>query len=168
METRKRGFTLLEVLIAMSILTMVIIAVSSTWSGNFNRMRKINLANNVATLLERKMVELEAQYKNQPISQIPEEETGDFGTDHPQYSWKLESQKFEMPDLTATLTSREGGADEMLINMIKQINEFVSKSVKEVTLSVIVTTGKRNVSYKITTYFVDWEQQISLLGSESH
>lgn len=164
MKRRAKGFTLLEVLIAMSILTMVIVTVSSTWSGNFNRMRKINLSNNVATLLERKMVELEAKYKGKPVSEIPEEESGDFGDDYPQYRWFLTSQEFQMPDLTALLTSQEGGADEMLITMIKQVNEFVSKAVKEVTLTVLVTAGKKEVSYKITTYFVDWEQDIGLPG----
>ena len=69
-----------------------------------------------------------------------------------------------MPDLTALLTSQEGGADEMLITMIKQVNEFVSKAVKEVTLTVIVAAGKREVSYNVTTYFVDWEQNIALPG----
>jgi general secretion pathway protein I len=141
-KTPAKGFTLLEVLIAMSILTMVIVAVSSTWSGNFNRVRKINFANNVSTLLERKMVELEAKYKGKPVSEIPEEEAGDFGADYPQYRWTLASQEFQMPDLTALLTSQEGGADEMLITMIKQVNEFVSKAVKE----------------------VDWEQDLGLPG----
>ncbi|MCC7405611.1 MAG: general secretion pathway protein GspI [Bdellovibrionales bacterium] len=148
----------------MSILTMVIVAVSSTWSGNFNRVRKINFANNVSTLLERKMVELETKYKGKPVAEIPEEEAGDFGADYPQYRWALTSQEFQMPDLTALLTSQEGGADEMLITMIKQVNEFVSKAVKEVTLTVFVKASQKEVPYKITTYFVDWEQDLGLPG----
>jgi len=163
-KTQTKGFTLLEVLIAMSILTMVIVAVSSTWSGNFNRVRKINFANNVSTLLERKMVELETKYKGKPVAEIPEEEAGDFGADYPQYRWALTSQEFQMPDLTALLTSQEGGADEMLITMIKQVNEFVSKAVKEVTLTVFVKASQKEVPYKITTYFVDWEQDLGLPG----
>lgn len=158
------GFTLLEVLLAIAILTGVIITVSQTWSGNFNRVRKITLSNNVATLLERKMTEIEAKFQKAPVSEIPEEEEGDFGADLPNYSWKLKSQKFQMPDLSALLTSKDDGANEMLITMIKQLSEYVSKAVKEVTVSVLLKSGGKTTTYDATTYFVDWEQEIAMPG----
>lgn len=158
------GFTLLEVLIAMAILTGVIITLSQTWSGNYNRLRKITLANNVATLLERKMTEIEAQYRAQPVSQIPEEDSGDFGDQLSSYSWTLKSRKFEMPNVTALLTSQEGGANELLITMVKQLSEFLSKAIKEVTVSIIFKSGSKKATYEATTYFVDWEQELNIPG----
>lgn len=163
----KAGFTLLEVLLAMAILTGVIITVSQTWSGNFNRLRKMTLSNNVAILLERKMVEIEAQYGNRSISEIPEEDEGDFGDDLPNYHWKLKSQKFQMPNLTALMISQEGGANDMLISMIKQLSEYITKGVKEVRVSILVTQAKKTVSYDATTYFVDWNQELALPGGGS-
>ncbi|MFW1545158.1 type IV pilus modification PilV family protein, partial [Vibrio parahaemolyticus] len=56
----KRGFTLLEVLIATTVLVGGMMMLSMAWSGNNLRLRKSNMYYSVATLLERKMVEIEA------------------------------------------------------------------------------------------------------------
>lgn len=162
-----RGFSLLEVLVAMAILAGGIIIVTSTWSGNFLRMRKSTLNNNVALLLERKMVDLESKYKNRPIEEIPEAEEGDFGTEFPQYRWRLETRKFEMPDLSAVLIGREGGADETLIDMIRQTQDYISQSVLEMKVSVIVKTKQRELDYSVSTYIVDYTKEFGLPGAGS-
>ena len=93
---KSRGFTLLEVIIALFILTGSIIVIANAWSGNFMRIRKSNMYNNVATLLERKMAEMDAKYRDKPVTEIPESEAGDFENDYPNYRWEMKSR-----DLTA-------------------------------------------------------------------
>src|SRR4051812_16840059 len=133
----RKGFTLIEVLVALFILAGGILVLANSWSGNFMRMRKSALFNDVATLLERKMVETESKYKIK-FAEIPEEDGGDFGADHPQYSWKLKSRELKLPDLTPLLVGQDNGADENLITMLKQVTEFLGKAIKEVKVSVIV------------------------------
>lgn len=159
-----RGFTLLEVLIAMTILAGSIIVISNTWSGNFLRFRKSNLFNNVALLLEAKMAEIEAKYRDKPLEEIPDEEAGEF-EGNPNYRWVMKSQEFEMPDLSAILIKQSDGANENLLSMIKQMSEYISKSVKEVKVSVLVKAGKKEVEFTITTYFVDYKKEIGLGGA---
>ncbi len=159
----KNGFTLLEVLVAVGLLVGSIIVVSTTWSGNFMRIRKANMYNNVAALLERKMVEIRAQYRLASILEIPDEEAGDFGSEYPLYRWQFKSQKFEMPDLSAVFISKDQGSDELL-TLIKQTQEFISQSVKEGTVSVFVKTGPKEVEFSVTTYFVDYNQELTLPG----
>ena len=74
------GFTLMEVLVALAILAGALVIVSSSWSGNFLRVRKSNLYNNAALLLESKMSELQAKYYGKTLEEIPEAEAGDFGS----------------------------------------------------------------------------------------
>lgn len=158
-----RGFTLLEVLIALAILASGIIVLNSAWSGNNLRIRKSNLYQNVSTLLERKMVELEAKYKAKPFNEIPEEEEGDFGSDFPLYTWKLKTRDFEMPDLTSALTPPGESLDENLRTMIKTMTESISKSVKEVKVSVFVKNkGGKDTEFSVTTYFVNWQFDLGL------
>lgn len=163
MRTTK-GFTLLEVLIALVILAGGLLVLNSSWSTNSLRMRKANIFNNSATLLQKKMVETEALYAGKPLEEIPEEESGDFGTDHPTYRWELKSRELEFPDLSALIIG-EGEADETLLSMIRQMTELISKSVKEVKVTVFVKTNKKEVSFSATTYFVDYSKEIGLPGA---
>lgn len=162
---RERGFTLLEVMVALVIVSGVILALANSWSGSFMRIRKSALNNDVATLLERKMIEIEAKYKDKMIGEIPEEATGDFGSDVPNYRWELKSRDLELPDLTAVLVGQEGGADEMLITMIKQTTEFLSQSIKEVKISVFAKVKGKEKEYSAVQYFIDYNKDFALGGA---
>jgi general secretion pathway protein I len=155
---KSRGFTLLEVIIALFILAGTIIVLGTTWSGNFMRIRKSAMFNNVSTLLEQKMVEMEAKYKEKPLGEISESEDGDFGNDFPNYRWEMKSRDLKLPDLTPLLVGQEDGADETLISTMKQVTEYLSKVIKEVKVTIYVQSGKREVEFSATQYFVDYTQ----------
>jgi general secretion pathway protein I len=158
-----KGFTLLEVLVALFILSGGIIVLANAWSGNFMRIRKSALFNDVATLLERKMVETEAKYRNK-YQEIPEEDGGEFDTDHPQYTWKLKSRELKLPDITPLLLGQEDHPDETLVSMIKQLSEQLSKAIKEVKISVLVKRNGRELEFSATEYMVDYQGQFDLGG----
>lgn len=160
----KKGFTLIEVVIAIAILAGGIIVVANSWSGNTLRIRKSNLYNNVSILLQRKVTEIEAKYKGKKIEEIPEEEKGDFGSEHPQYRWEMTSQEFEMPDLSSILINQDGGADEMLLTVVRKTTEFINQSVKEVSVAIIVKGTKKDVRFEVNTYFVDFEKDLTIGG----
>lgn len=160
-----KGFSLIEVLVALAILAGGIIIVSSSWSGNFLRVRKSTLYNNVSVLLERKMTEIDALYRGKSIDEIPDEDSGDFGSDFPEYRWTLNSQPFEMPDLSANLTSQKGGADDTLIQVLKQMKEFMSESVVEAKVTVFVKGRSKEIKFSATTYFVDYSKDFSMGGA---
>lgn len=155
-----KGFTLIEVLVALMIIAAAIIASASLWSGNLSVMRKSSLNYDVATILERKMVEIEAKYKDKPLTEIPEEESGDFGTDFPQYRWTLKSRELEFPDLTNMIIGNDEAAagNEQLISMVKQMTEYLNKVIKEVKVSVFIRRGKREMEFSATQYFVDYNK----------
>ena len=161
---RQFGFTLIEVIVAVAILAGGIIVVASAWSGNYLRIRKANLYNNVAILLQQKITELEAQYAGKPIEEIPEEKKGDFGSELPRYRWEISSQEFEMPDLSSILVNRDGGADENLLQVIQQTTQFINKSVKEVTVAVFVKSRKKEIKFEVNTYFVDYNKDLAIGG----
>lgn len=126
------------------------------------RLRKTQLSTEVSALLERKMVEIEMEYAGKPLDSIPEEKEDDFGSEYPQYSWKMETKEFEVPDFSATLTAQSGGADEMTLTVMKTLAEHLGKSVKEVKVSVIYKGGKKPLQFSATQYFVDYDKEIQL------
>lgn len=162
MRRGQAGFTLIEVLIALVIMAGGILMISLAWSGNFMRMRKSTLYADVATLLERKMVETEAKYKDKDIKEIPEEEEGDFGEEAPKFYWKMVSRDLEFPDISALIIGQEQGGDEMMLNMVKQMTEYLSKTIKEVKVTIYVKSkGKKDLEFSATQYFIDYNQDFA-------
>jgi prepilin-type N-terminal cleavage/methylation domain-containing protein len=155
-QKNKGGFTLLEVMVAMVITVSSAVLVSNSWSGNQMRIRKSTLLNNAGTLLQRKVVELEGKYQGKKIEEIQPEE-GDFGSDYPQYRWKFETQAYVMPDLTSLLSQNNNTSNEMIISMITKLQEISSKVVLEGKVTVFVTVNKKEVSYNVTTYFIEFD-----------
>lgn len=155
------GFSLIEVMIAMVILTGCIVTLTASWSGNFSRLNKAQINHNVAELLQRKITELEIQYMEKPLEEIKDSDGGKF-KDFPNYRWEMTSQEFEMPDLSAILIGQDGGADEVLLTLIKTMGEHISKSVKEMEVAVFVKFKKKEVKYAVTTYFVNYDKEFDM------
>lgn len=159
---KKNGFTLIETVMAMVILSTGILLLANSWSGSFMRVRKTQLSTEVAALLERKMIEVETKYNGKPLESIPEEEADDFGSDYPQYSWKMTSKPLEVPNITATMTAQAGGADEMSLTIMRTLVEHLGNSIKEVKVSVIYTGGKKPLEFSATQYFVNYDKQLPM------
>ena len=128
------------------------------------RVRKTQLSTEVAALLERKMVEIEIQYAGKSVDSIPEEQADDFGSEYPQYSWKMSSRELEVPDFTASLTAQSGGADQMTLTIMKSLIEHLQKSVKEVKVTVVYKGAKKPLEFSATQYFIDYDKPITPPG----
>lgn len=161
----QKGFTLIEVVLAMIILVGGVIVVNTSWSGNLLRVRKAALYNNVAFLLERKATELEVEFAGKTATEIAER-SGDFGSEFPQYKWTFEVQPFQMPDLTPIIMSQSNaGVDQMLLTVMGQMQEFMSKVIVEGKVSVIATVADKPVTFSVTLYFVDYSQTLAVPGA---
>lgn len=156
-----QGFTLIEVMVAMLILTGAIVTITTSWTGNYFRLNKSLMNHNVAELLERKMTETLILNKGKSFDDIEAEDGGTF-KGFPKYRWTMTSQEFEMPDLAPILAAQGGELDETLGIVIKQMGEHIKKSVKEIKVSIHVKHKKKEVEYSATTYFVDYDQELDL------
>ncbi len=164
---RLAGFTLLETLIAMVIMSGGILLVANAWSGNSQRLLKTKINNTVAFLLQKKMTEIEVMYKDKGPDELPEADGGDFskdGKEFAQYKWTLKTKDFEMPNLTDLLTSKDGGANQTMIFIIGQMTEFLGKVVKEVTVTIVYTgkLTKREIKNSVTSYFIDYKKELTM------
>lgn len=161
----RQGFTLIETVIAMVILSSGIILLTSSWGSSFMRVKKTQLSTEITALLERKMAEVEMEYAGKPLDSIPEEKEDDFGSDYPQYSWKMESKLFEVPDISATLTATDkgNGVDQLQLTIMKTLTDHLSKTIKEVKVSIIYkSAGKKPLQFSATQYFIDYDKEIPM------
>lgn len=136
----------------------------NSWSGTYARLLKTQVQVQMASLLERKVAEIEREYKGKSLETIPEEKEDNFGSELPQYTWRMKSRKMEIPNLSASLTAQEGGADQTMLEMMKVFTEHLSNSIKEVNISVIYTDGRKPIVADVTIYMIDYDKPLPIPG----
>jgi general secretion pathway protein I len=179
----RRGFTLLEVMVALALLAGALLAVSDVVGGALrNQARARQLG--VATMLARgKMVALQAQYERKGFRDFDESEEGTFEDEgHKEIHWKVDVRRPTL-DLgpEAALASLTGGKklDELLPSpkeapqlapfqailtatiqaQLTKISEQLKKSVREVRLTVSWQDGARQESFDVVTQLVVTEPE---------
>ena len=83
-DTLEKGFTLLEVMIAMAILATVLVAVFHSQSQSIAMANESRAMTTLALLAQSRMAEIEGR---QDLS--TGQTTGNFGDDYPDYTWTL-------------------------------------------------------------------------------
>lgn len=168
---KKMGFTLIEVVLAMMIMVTGLMILTSSWASTYTRLHKTQVQVQLAALLERKVVEIEKEYKNKPIDTIPEEKEDTFGSDLPEYSWKMKSQKLELPDISPLVgggggegSSGVGGTNLDLTSIMKMFTEHLNKSIREIKIEVIYADKKKPISADIVIYMIDYDRPLSMGG----
>lgn len=162
---KKLGFTLIEVVLAMMVMAAGLFILMNSWAGTYNRLRKTQIQVQMVALLEKKVSELEREYKGKSLDSIPEEKTDDFGSDVPGYSWTMKSRLLEIPDLSSSLVSREGGADQTMLMIMKMFTEHLSKSIKEINVTVIYKEKKKPITADVTIYMIDYDRPLPVPGA---
>lgn len=82
----------MEVMIAMAILAIALVSVFQLLSQSISMSSDSRFMTTAALLAQSKMVELETD-----SSLSNKSDSGDFGTDYPQYSWHLEISDTQIP-----------------------------------------------------------------------
>jgi len=94
-ETRKnaRGFTLIEMMIALTILALVVAAVSHSLSQSLAMAHRIKKETTLSLLAQSKMAEIEA------AKEISGSDRGNFSGNFSQYAWQVIVRESGIPTL---------------------------------------------------------------------
>ena len=178
MRRPARGFTLLEVMVALAVLAGALLVVSEVVGGALrNHARAQRLG--VATLLARgKMNALQAWYERKGFRDFDEEDEGSFEEEgHPEIRWRVDVRK---PTLAAgpeaVLASLTGGKklEEFLPSpkdapqlapfqailagviqvQLTRISEQLKRTAREVRLTVSWQDGAARESFDVVTELV--------------
>ena len=103
-KNKTNGFTLIEVMIAMTILAGALVAIYQLQSQSISMSTDSRFMTTASLLAQSKMVEVE--YGS---SLTNHSEDGDFGPDYPQYTWRLEVGDTQLPQfkkIEVTVTNK--------------------------------------------------------------
>ncbi|MDE0118529.1 MAG: type II secretion system protein [Bdellovibrionales bacterium] len=157
---KKKGFTLIEILIALVILAGATIIISRIWFGNTKRIQKISNYHKIVELMEKKISELEFDWRKKNFDSIPREDKGNFeGEKH--FSWSVKTQPLTLPD-PQSLMNLLGQSDDMAIQVSQVTIQFLSQAIIEAKLTIHYKKGPLESAYSLTTYIVDHNKQIPL------
>jgi type II secretion system protein I len=81
----RKGFTLLEVMIAVAILSIALVTAFQSQSQSISLETESRFLTTASLLAQGKMADVEKTDSNQVFSS-----SGDFGNDFPDYSWRIE------------------------------------------------------------------------------
>jgi general secretion pathway protein I len=172
-----RGFTLLEVMVALAILATSLLAISDVVGGALrNHVRARNVE--VAALLARgKMVQLEEKYEAKGFAAMDESDDGSFEDEgHAEVKWKLEvvappqgmdgdqvvravtgmdlqeliPPPDQAPELASFLPMLMAGFQQMS----GQLGESVRKGLRELRLTVSWPENGREESFVVKTHML--------------
>lgn len=147
----KRGFTLLEVMVAVAILA-ISLSVLLAFQGNTLIASRRQEQMTIATMLARqKMVEIELDLElGMQAGEFPDERSEDAQFDKPfeDYRWKMTIKKVELP---APVTAEEGSVQDMIA---KQLTTEIAKTVREVRLEILWEELGEPQSMEVVTHLV--------------
>jgi general secretion pathway protein I len=111
---RAQGFTLLEVLVAVAILAIAMVAILKANVQNLDALTESRESTMASLLAAGKLAEIEAMG---PADWAEFE--GDFGEDHPDYSWEVETARTESEGLMRVVVTvmRSGGKDVSAVRL---------------------------------------------------
>ena len=103
-QNKTNGFTLMEVMIAMAILAIALVAVFQLQTQSISMSTESRFITTAALLAQSKMVEIETG-----TTLANHSEDGDFGSYYSQYTWHLEVGDTELPQfkkIEVTVTNK--------------------------------------------------------------
>jgi general secretion pathway protein I len=181
--TAQRGFTLIEVMLALSILAITLIGLISRTSANIRLTQEAGMLDVATELARSKMFDIEAELLHDGFPEMNEDDSGDFSDQGwPAIEWETTIEKIELPNLTAMQSLQEGeGEGEaeaeageagggmlgglmgeaggmgagFIASQFELITQVLEVSIRKVTLTVRWTVGQERKEMVVATYFTD-------------
>lgn len=160
MKTRNNGFTLLEVMIALTIMTVAFAAILQSQSGSIIRTTRNKEITIAGWMAHDKMAESEHLLEGKPFSELDKEKEEAFAKPFERYKWKREIKEVEFPDFT--MPGKDGDAMPEPVRILGQvITKFLKESIREMTVTVSWDRGKGAQKISVSTYLINLDAEFS-------
>ena len=150
-QPQHAGFTLLEIMVAVAILSISLIALLSFQGNTMLTSGRAEKMTEATMLCRLKMSEIELDLdKQMKKGEFPDEKTEEGNFDNPfaAYKWKMSIRRINLP---APVTGEEGSIENMVG---RQLTEEIGKTVREVRLEILWEEMGEEQSIDVVTHIV--------------
>lgn len=174
LRSNNRGFTLLEVIIALSIMVLAFASILAIESNSINATIRSKEMNMVAMLARNQMTDLEFKIEGKTFDEVKKEDGGTFAAPFERFRWQSAVKEIKFPNIgggggngaggagAAGAKKEEDGAQAQVAEMItKAITNYFSKAIREVSVTIFWKRGSNEVSYSVSTYWVDLNHEFN-------
>lgn len=162
------GFTFIEVMVAMLIFTMAVLAASTIADGSVKATRDARDVTRATMLLQGVMTQLETRLETEGIDKAcDKKKEGKFEVPNEGFTWKTECYEIDLRlSQTAAkmaqenVDEREANQENLVQKMVLDLaSDHISKSLREIHAEVYWFQGKTKRTITATTHFVRYDQQ---------
>lgn len=108
----QRGFTLVEVMLALAIVAVALVGIVSQIGANIRATHEAMMRSVVVDLLRSKMLDIEGQLMEEGFRDLDQSSSGDFDDEGwKDISWEAEVAKIEIPGLGALQEQQDAAAE---------------------------------------------------------
>ena len=165
------GFTFIEVMVAMLIFTMAVLAATTIADGSVKATRDARDVTRATMLLQGVMTQLETRLESEGIDKAcDKKKEGKFEVPNEGFTWKTECYEIDLKlSQTAAkmagenVDERDASQENLIQKMVLDLaSAHISKSLREIHAEVYWNQGKTKRTVTATTHFVRYDQQAVL------
>jgi len=167
------GFTLLEIMVAIAILSSTLVVLLSIVTNNVRSTNHAKMTTSATLLARTKMVDVEDEILDNGFTDNDENAAGSFkDLGYPQFRWETSIERIELPsdlgqrskdqattqtqDATNPMSLLTGFMGGMMSSFIEPIRNGLQESVRKVTVRVIWDEhGRLDQSFEVVQYLTD-------------
>jgi prepilin-type N-terminal cleavage/methylation domain-containing protein len=163
MFLENKGFTLLEVMIAMMVMVMALGSIMSVEESCINAVFRAKSRNNVRILAKNKMIETEFELSSLSFEEIEKKKEGRFDEPFQDYRFQRIVKEVHLPNFGSIENSDNQTGQQTEVNQVlqRQITQYLSDSLREVTVVVLWDKSGKEQSFSLTQYMVNLNRVLS-------
>lgn len=169
MIRQRQGFTLIEVMIAVGILAIGIGAILVAESNSLDVTLRAKRMTTVAMLAKNALVQAEREIAGKSFTEVKTEESGQFESPFQEYRWERKIKEITFPNIMDSSEQKKdeiSTVDENTARVVKIATSYLSKSTREISVTIKWTEKKEPQQYVVSQYWVDLDHAININPTE--
>lgn len=161
----RSGFTLIEVMIAVGILAIGIGAILVAENSSLDVTLRAKRMTTVAMLAKNALVQAEREISGKSFTEVKAEDHGRFDAPFQDFSWERKIKEIAFPNILDQGKAKKdeiSKVDEATERVAKIATSYLSKSSREITITIKWMDKKEEQKFTVSQYWVDLDHALDI------